>query len=54
MKVALTLIALASTASAFAPSFTRQVATAQVPTALFAGDEEEGGLDLNLEEMFDM
>jgi hypothetical protein len=51
----LSLVALfASTANAFAPSpvFTRAVRTSQI----FSSEpkEEEEGLDLNLEEMFDM
>mmetsp|Transcript_326 Transcript_326/g.371 ORF Transcript_326/g.371 Transcript_326/m.371 type:complete len:83 (-) Transcript_326:340-588(-) len=61
MKIALALLALAAGASAFAPAapFTRGVvAPSVVPsasTALFSDkEEEEEGLDLNLEEMFDM
>jgi hypothetical protein len=63
MKVVLSVLALAATASAFAPSasvvsrgLVSSVATA-TPTQLFSepeGDDEEEGLDLNLEEMFDM
>ena len=62
MKIAITIIALASSASAFAPSITG-VSTAaavvsrpaQAIVALQAGgDDEEEGFDLNLEEMFDM
>ena len=55
MKVAIATLAIvlaASSVSAFAPApaFTRGVST-----QLFGGDdEEEEGLDLNLEEMFDM
>jgi hypothetical protein len=52
MKIAIvSLVALmASSATAFAPAaFTRGVST-----QLFADPEEEEGLDLNLEEMFDM
>lgn len=54
MKIAAVLLATLATASAFAPAFTRGVAT---PTTVrFAGpeEEEEGGLDLDLGEMFDM
>ena len=67
MKIAITIIALASSASAFAPSITgvstaaavvsrpAQQAQAQAIVALQAGgDDEEEGFDLNLEEMFDM
>ena len=56
MKVAIATLAIvlaASSVSAFAPApaFTRGVST----QLLFGGDdEEEEGLDLNLEEMFDM
>ena len=62
MKLALSVLALAATASAFAPAsiasrgLTSSVATA-TPTQLFSepeDDDEEEGLDLNLEEMFDM
>lgn len=60
MKLALSVLALAATASAFAPAsvasrgLTSSVATA-TPTQLFSEPEdEEEGLDLNLEEMFDM
>jgi hypothetical protein len=52
MKIAIAFIALmASSATAFAPAaFTRGIST-----QLFAEPEaEEEGLDLNLEEMFDM
>ena len=53
MKIAIvSLIALmASSASAFAPaaSFTRGVST-----QLYSDPEDEDGLDLNLEEMFEM
>jgi hypothetical protein len=64
MKIAITLLAFASTASAFAPSFTgpATVAPATVISrsapavvALHAGGEdEEEGFDLDLGEMFDM
>ena len=60
MKLALSVLALAATVSAFAPAsvasrgLTSSVATA-TPTQLFSEPEdEEEGLDLNLEEMFDM
>ena len=62
MKLALSVLALAATVSAFAPAsiasrgLTSSVATA-TPTQLFSepeGDDDEEGLDLNLEEMFDM
>ena len=61
MKVVLSVLMLAAAASAFAPSasvsrgLTSSVATA-TPTQLFSEpeDDDEEGLDLNLEEMFDM
>ena len=61
MKVVLSVLTLAAAASAFAPSaslprgLTSSVATA-TPTQLFSEpeDDDEEGLDLNLEEMFDM
>lgn len=47
----LSIVALfASSASAFAPSST----FVRPSTHVFAEPEEEAGLDLNLEEMFDM
>lgn len=53
MKIAIIsfVTLVVSSASAFAPSaaFTRGVST-----QLFSEPEEEEGLDLNLEEMFDM
>ncbi|GFH60618.1 hypothetical protein CTEN210_17094 [Chaetoceros tenuissimus] len=59
MKISLAILALASSASAFAPAFNKpmtQVASSAAPAAplRMGGDDEEGGLDLNLEEMFDM
>mmetsp|Transcript_21649 Transcript_21649/g.43763 ORF Transcript_21649/g.43763 Transcript_21649/m.43763 type:complete len:87 (+) Transcript_21649:102-362(+) len=64
MRLALSVVALvAVSASAFAPStpFSRGIASSVAggPSAsqLWGGEEdeeEEGGLDLNLEEMFDM
>ena len=59
MKLALSVLALAATASAFAPaSFASRGLTFSVatPTQLFSEpeDDDEEGLDLNLEEMFDM
>ena len=60
MKLALAFVLAAGSVSAFAPSMTmssRAVGTFSADSvALFAEpeDEEEGGLDLNLEEMFDM
>lgn len=61
MKVVLSALMLAAAASAFAPTaslsrgLTSSVATA-TPTQLFSEpeDDDEEGLDLNLEEMFDM
>lgn len=61
MKVVLSVLMLAAAASAFAPTaslsrgLTSSVATA-TPTQLFSEpeDDDEEGLDLNLEEMFDM
>eukprot|EP00566_Odontella_aurita_P035564 CAMPEP_0113534538 /NCGR_PEP_ID=MMETSP0015_2-20120614/5211_1 /TAXON_ID=2838 /ORGANISM="Odontella" /LENGTH=79 /DNA_ID=CAMNT_0000433703 /DNA_START=98 /DNA_END=337 /DNA_ORIENTATION=- /assembly_acc=CAM_ASM_000160 len=58
MKIAIAFLALAAGATAFAPAtpFTRHLVTS-VPstTAVFSDkEEEEEGLDLNLEEMFDM
>ena len=61
MKIAIALLAFASTASAFAPSTpsfgistVSRSAPAVVARANGKGDEEEAGLDLDLEEMFDM
>ena len=61
MKLSIAILATAITsASAFAPSMPVSMtkaasASASVaPTALFAGEPEEEGFDLNLEEMFDM
>jgi hypothetical protein len=59
MKLALSVLALATTASAFAPSapFSRGLSTTVATTQLFSEpeeEEEEGGLDLDLGEMFDM
>ena len=61
MKLALTTLFFASTASAFAPAtpsfgvstVARSILAA--PVAMAGGDDDdEEGLDLNLEEMFDM
>mmetsp|Transcript_2966 Transcript_2966/g.1771 ORF Transcript_2966/g.1771 Transcript_2966/m.1771 type:complete len:85 (+) Transcript_2966:51-305(+) len=63
MKLSLAVICLASSASAFAPatpSFGVATSMAQsnvvvAPLAMAGGDDDdEEGLDLNLEEMFDM
>ena len=60
MKLSLAILALASSASAFAPAFNKpmtQIASSAAPAAplkMGGDDDEEGGLDLNLEEMFDM
>lgn len=52
MKTALVLAALLSSATAFAPiAFVRPTASAVMSAA---PEDEEAGLDLNLEEMFDM
>ena len=52
MKIAIVSLVtlMASSASAFAPAITR----AGVSTQLFSEPEDEEGLDLNLEEMFEM
>ena len=59
MKLVIATIFFAATASAFAPSIplTRVVAASKISTTKIMGggdDEEEGGLDLDLGEMFDM
>ena len=59
MKLVIATIVFAATASAFAPSIpaTRVVAASTISTTKIMGggeDEEEGGLDLDLGEMFDM
>lgn len=58
MKLAIATILFAATASAFAPSIpsTRVAASTISTTKIMGGgdDEEEGGLDLDLGEMFDM
>jgi hypothetical protein len=58
MKISIAILALATSASAFAPaSFGVRSATKSasvISAANGGGDDEEGGLDLNLEEMFDM
>lgn len=63
MKLSLTLLAFVSSAAAFSTpatfsrGLTASVASTSAPTTttLYSDpDEEEEGLDLNLEEMFDM
>lgn len=54
MKIAALFVTLVASAQAFAPAaFTRGTAVVS-KTQRFADPEEEEGLDLNLEEMFDM
>ena len=63
MKLSIAILATAiTTASAFAPTMpvtmtkaaSASASASVAPTALFAGEPEEEGFDLNLEEMFDM
>lgn len=61
MKLSAAIITLlAGSAAAFAPAMpsaaVRAASSSQQPTAMFAEpkDEEEGGLDLDLDEMFSM
>jgi hypothetical protein len=56
MKLVIATVAIMfGSATAFAPSITRAVVSQGQSTVMFAEPKEkEGGLDLDLEEMFDM
>jgi len=56
MKLAVAIIAVVASAQAFCPTAFTRGDVASTKTQLFSEpeDDEGGGLDLNLEEMFDM
>jgi len=48
------LLGVFSSVSAFSPAFTTRLNTVCSTTAIYSEPADDGGLDLDLEEMFDM